>query len=107
MNKYAVPCIISLLVGELYNIVDQFFITNTDYLDSYGNAANTVVFPLTVIALAIADMLGDGAAANMSLCFGRSDKESAAKSAGNAMTLAVALGVVITIQFEIFLGPLC
>ena len=54
MRKYAVPCIISLLVGALYNIVDQIFIANADYLGSSGNAANTVVFPLTVIALGIA-----------------------------------------------------
>ena len=60
MQKYSVPCIISLLVGALYNIVDQIFIANADYLGSYGNAANTVVFPLTVIALAIAVMIGDG-----------------------------------------------
>ena len=43
MRGYAVPCIISLLVGALYNIVDQIFIANADYLGSYGNAANTVV----------------------------------------------------------------
>ena len=41
---------ISLLVGALYNIVDQIFIANASYLGSYGNAANTVVFPLTVVA---------------------------------------------------------
>ena len=51
MRQYAVPCIISLLVGALYNIVDQIFIANASYLGSYGNAANTVVFPLTVVAL--------------------------------------------------------
>ena len=44
MRKYAVPCIISLLVGALYNIVDQIFIANADYLGSYGNAANTFIF---------------------------------------------------------------
>ena len=44
MRQYAVPCIISLLVGALYNIVDQIFIANASYLGSYGNAANTVVF---------------------------------------------------------------
>ena len=49
MQKYAIPCIISLLVGALYNIVDQIFIANASYLGSYGNAANTVVFPLTVV----------------------------------------------------------
>ena len=48
MKQYAIPCIISLLVGALYNIVDQIFIANASYLGSYGNAANTVVFPLTV-----------------------------------------------------------
>lgn len=68
MVKYAIPCIISLLVGALYNIVDQIFIANATYLGSYGNAANTVVFPLTVIALAIAVMVGDGCCARSILC---------------------------------------
>ena len=60
MAQYAIPCVISLLVAALYNIVDQIFIANADYLGSYGNAANTVVFPMTVIALAISVMIGDG-----------------------------------------------
>ena len=66
MGHYAVPCILSLLVGALYNIVDQIFIANASYLGSYGNAANTVVFPLTVIALGIAVMIGDGCCAFVS-----------------------------------------
>lgn len=74
MKKYALPCIISLLVGALYNIVDQIFIANATYLGSYGNAANTVVFPLTVIALAIAVMIGDGSCAYVSLSLGRKAK---------------------------------
>ena len=61
MRQYSIPCIISLVVAALYNIVDQIFIANADYLGSYGNAANTVVFPMTVVALAIAVMIGDGA----------------------------------------------
>ena len=67
MRKYAVPCIISLLAGALYNIVDQIFIANASYLGSYGNGANTVVFPLTVVALAIAVMIGDGCCAFVSI----------------------------------------
>ena len=70
MRKYAVPCVISLLVGALYNIVDQIFIANADYLGSCGNAANTVVFPLTVVALAIAVMVGDGCCAFVSMALG-------------------------------------
>ena len=66
MRRYAVPCIISLLVGALYNIVDQIFIANAPYLGAVGNAADTVVFPLTVIALAIAVCIGDGCCAFLS-----------------------------------------
>ena len=51
MGKYDVPCVISLVVAALYNIVDQIIIANADDLGSYSNAANTVVFPLTVVAL--------------------------------------------------------
>ena len=61
---------ISLLVGALYNIVDQIFIANADYLGSYGNAANTVVFPLTVVALAIAVMVWGGCCAFVSMALG-------------------------------------
>ena len=63
MGNYALPCMISLLVAALYNIVDQIFIANASYLGSYGNAANTVVFPLTVVALAVSVMIGDGCCA--------------------------------------------
>ena len=70
MGKYAVPCVISLLVAALYNIVDQIFIANADYLGSYGNAANTVVFPMTVVALSIAVMIGDGCCAFVSISLG-------------------------------------
>ena len=60
MLRYSVPLIISLLVAALYNIVDQIFIANASYLGSNGNAANNVVFPMTVIALAFTLMIGDG-----------------------------------------------
>lgn len=93
MGKYAVPCIISLLVGALYNIVDQVFIANASYLGSYGNAANTVVFPLTVIALAIAVMVGDGCCAFVSLSLGKDKPKEAGKSVGNSILLTVLFGL--------------
>lgn len=103
MGKYSVPCIISLLVGALYNIVDQIFIANADYLGSYGNAANTVVFPLTVIALAVAVMIGDGCCAFVSLCVGKNKPGDAAKSMGNAVTLTLAASAVITAVYLVFM----
>ena len=106
MGMYAIPCIISLLVAALYNIVDQIFIANATYLGSYGNAANTVVFPLTVIALAIAVLIGDGCCAFVSICLGSGDPESAHRSIGNAIVLCVAASVVLTALYLIFQQPL-
>ncbi len=102
MAKYAVPCIVSLLVGALYNIVDQIFIANASYLGSYGNAANTVVFPLTVIALGIAVMIGDGCCAFVSISLGGKKPENATKSVGNSVVLCLAVSVVLTVIYLIF-----
>ena len=102
MMKYAVPCIISLLVAALYNIVNQIFIANATYLGSYGNAANTVVFPLTVVALAIAVMIGDGACAFVSISLGAGKKEEAHKSIGSAVVLCVILSLIVTAIYLIF-----
>ena len=102
MRKYAVPCIISLLVAALYNIVDQIFIANASYLGSCGNAANTVVFPLTVVALAIAVLIGDGCCASVSLFLGSGRKEDAGKSVGSAVSFCVICGIALTTVYLIF-----
>lgn len=102
MRKYAVPCIISLLVAALYNIVDQIFIANADYLGSYGNAANTVVFPLTVVALAFSVMIGDGACAFVSISLGAGRKEDAHQSVGNAVLLCILVSFVLTGLYLVF-----
>ena len=102
MRQYAVPCIVSLLVGALYNIVDQIFIANASYLGSYGNAANTVVFPLTVVALAIAVMAGDGCCAFVSMALGRNETEKARRSVGNAVVLSVVSSLVLTAVYLVF-----
>ena len=106
MRKYAVPCVISLLVAALYNIVDQIFIANASYLGSYGNAANTVVFPLTVVALAIAVMIGDGCCAFVSICLGAGRQEDAHRGIGNAIGLCIIASVVLTAIYLIFQEPI-
>ena len=102
MKQYAIPCIISLLVGALYNIVDQIFIANASYLGSYGNAANTVVFPLTVVALAIAVMIGDGCCAFVSISLGKKEQKMAKKSVGNSVVMILAGSIVLTAVYLIF-----
>ena len=102
MRKYAIPCIISLLVGALYNIVDQIFIANASYLGSYGNAANTVIFPLTVVALAVAVMIGDGCCAFVSISLGMGEKSAAKRSVGNVVIMIIASSLILTAVYLIF-----
>ena len=106
MAKYAVPCVISLLVAALYNVVDQIFIANATYLGSFGNAANTVVFPMTVVALAIAVLIGDGCCAFVSLSLGGGREEDAHKSIGSAIILCILCSVVLTAVYLIFMEPI-
>jgi len=106
MRGYAIPCIISLLVGALYNIVDQIFIANASYLGSYGNAANTVVFPLTVIALAIAVMIGDGCCAFVSLSLGMGEPEKAKRSVGNSIILMIVSSLILMLLYLMLSTPI-
>ncbi len=106
MCRYAVPCTVSLLVGALYNIVDQIFIANASYLGSFGNAANTVVFPLTVIALAAAVMIGDGCCAFVSLSLGRNRPADARRSVGNSVVLAAAAGIILCAVYLFLADPI-
>lgn len=92
IKQFAIPCIISLLVSSLYNIVDQIFIgQGVGYL---GNAATNIVFPFTVITMAFALMIGDGASAYLSLSLGKKDKASADKGISNAVVVSAILGIV-------------
>ena len=106
MMKYSIPCVISLVVGALYNIVDQIFIANADYLGSYGNAANTVVFPMTVFALAISVMIGDGACAFVSILLGRNKKHIAHYTVGNAIVLCIVSSLILTELYLVFMEPI-
>lgn len=105
MVRFAVPSIISLVVNSLYNMVDQIFIgQGVGYL---GNAATNVILPLTTFMMALSVMIGDGAAAFMSLNLGKGKPDTAAHGTGNAITLTVGVGIIITILFELFMEPLC
>ena len=106
MRRYSVPCIISLVVAALYNIVDQIFIANASYLGSYGNAANTVVFPLTVVALSLAVMIGDGACAFVSISLGSGNRENAHRSIGNAIVLCLGASVLLTAVYLLAMDPI-
>ncbi|MGM9936165.1 MAG: MATE family efflux transporter [Candidatus Ornithomonoglobus sp.] len=102
MCKYAVPCVISMLVAALYNIVDQIFIANAAYLGSYGNAANTVVFPMTVVAIAIAVMIGDGCCTFVSISLGARNYSNARGGIGSSVISVIVVSIVLMIIYLVF-----
>ena len=104
IRKFSIPCIISLLVNSLYNIVDQIFIGwGVGYL---GNGATNVVFPLTMICLAFALMFGDGTSAYLSLKLGEKRKEEAEKGVANGILISVITSVLLCAVSLIFLPHL-
>ena len=104
MLKFSVPCVISLLVNSLYNIVDQIFIgRGVGYL---GNGATNVVFPISIAAMAIAFMLGDGASAYLSLKLGEKKKDEAGKGVANGIIMSVVASLILCIGSLIFLPQL-
>lgn len=103
--KFAIPCILSLLISSLYNIVDQIFIGNSE-LGYLGNAATSIVFPITIISVAFAWCFGDGSAAFLSLCQGRKDTKNAHKAVGNSIVINFIISIIFVILGFIFMDKL-
>lgn len=102
--KFAVPSVIALLVNSLYNIVDQIFIDwGVGYL---GNGATNIVFPITIIALALSMMIGNGGAAYLSLKMGEGEVETAKKGVGNAVTLVTIVSILLAVIFLVWIDPI-
>ncbi len=101
IKKFAIPCVISMIVAALYNIVDQIFIGWSD-AGAFGNAATNIVYPFTVISLAFALLIGDGVAALFNLSLGAKDGEKANKSIGNGLVLLIIISIILTIIGLIF-----
>lgn len=104
MLKFSIPTIISLVVNSLYNIVDQIFIgRGVGYL---GNGATNVVFPITVLAMGFAFMIGDGGAAYLSLKLGQQKKDEAAKGVANSIIIGLIVSIIMFLGGLIFLPQL-
>ena len=101
MRKFSIPCIISLLVNSLYNIVDQIFIGWK--VGTLGNGATNVVFPLTMICLAFSLMFGDGSSAFLNLKLGQKKQEEASKGVINGIILSTIMAILICVLSIIFL----
>lgn len=98
MLKFSIPCVLSLLVSALYNIVDQIFIGNSE-LSALGNAATGIVFPIFIIAQAFAWCFGDGCAAYLNICQGQKNTKTAQKAIGTGITITLITSVIIMLVF--------
>ena len=101
---FSIPCVISMLINSVYNIVDQIFIGKG--VGTLGNAATNVIFPLVIIFNAIAGLIGNGAAASLSLKLGENDKKTAARNIGQAVSLSIIISILISIIAYVFLPQL-
>lgn len=101
MLKFSIPCVLSLLVSALYNIIDQIFIGNSE-LSALGNAATGVVFPIFIIAQAFAWCFGDGCAAYLNICQGRRDTKNATQAIGTGIVVTLISSLVLMAFFYPF-----
>ena len=102
--KFSIPCILALLITSLYNVVDQIFIGHgtAPGLGAVGNAATSIVFPLTLVAVALSGMFGDGTAAFLSICQGRKDTKNAHRAVGGSMLITFIISIVLVALGYIF-----
>ena len=103
--KFSIPCILSLLISALYNIVDQIFVGNSE-LGYLGNAATGIVFPILIIAQAFAWCIGDGSAAYLSICQGKKDTGNAHRCVGTGITITLILSVILLVLCAVWKEPL-
>ncbi len=103
--KFSIPCVLAMLVSALYNIVDQIFIGNSG-AGTAGIMATTLVFPFTVVALAIAQLIGDGCATLFSISLGAKDEKTSNKSVGNAIIAVIIFSIILVAIGFIFMKPI-
>ncbi len=92
---FALPCVISMLVNSIYNVVDQIFIGKG--VGTLGNAATNVLFPLIIIFTAVASLIGNGMSAFLSLKLGEKKQEEAKKSLGSTIVFIFLVAIVFSV----------
>jgi len=103
--KFSIPCVLAMLVSALYNIVDQIFIGNSS-AGTAGIMATTLVFPFTVVALAIAQLIGDGCATLFSISLGATDEKTSNKCVGNAIIAVILFSIILVALGFVFMEPI-
>ena len=102
--KYAIPSIISMLVGALYNLTDQIFIGRI--VGVVGNAASNVVFPTTTFSTAICMLLGIGTAAGFNIAQGAGKIDEAKKYVYTGLSVTAIFAFMTGLLVFLFRGQI-
>ena len=102
--KFAFPSIIAMLVGSIYNIIDQLFIANK--VGELGNAATNITFPFSTLCVSVALLFGIGGASCFNIEMGRGNKDKAAYYIGNSFVMQILVGIILLVITQIFLEKL-
>ena len=106
LAEFSIPAIIGMLVNAIYNIVDRIFIGNDPELGSMGLAAVSITYPVTLVLLAFALMVGVGGSTRFSISLGKKENEKAKFILGNGVTLAIMAGLLFMILGNVFIEPI-
>lgn len=102
--QMAIPTVISSLVLVVYNMADTFFVGQTH--DAYQVAAVSLTNPVFVMYMAIANMLGIGGSALISILLGQNRKKEAESASSFCCWASLAFGVLLAVLILIFMDPL-
>lgn len=99
----SVPTIISMMVTNIYNLVDTAFVGT---LGTSESGATGIVFVYMAILQAVAFMCGQGAGSIMSRKLGARDLPGATKYSSTGFFLSFSLGLIMAVFSLIFMEPL-
>ena len=101
--KMSLPVVLGMMVQVVYNLVDTYFIGLLG--DANQLAAVNITTPIFMILMAIAGIIGTGAASYISRCLGENDTAQASRTLSTGIAICVALGALVTVAGLVFLGP--
>ncbi|MEN3190107.1 MAG: MATE family efflux transporter [Atribacterota bacterium] len=100
----SVPATIGMMVNALYNLVDTIFVGRGVGALAIGGL--TIAFPIQMVIMAFAQMIGIGAASAISRSLGAKDIEKADYVAGNSFLCIIVTSLIIATIGLIFTEPL-
>ncbi|WP_242841870.1 MATE family efflux transporter [Clostridium beijerinckii] len=100
--QYSVPTVLSLLINSLYIVIDRMFIGNIPKVGTLALTGIGLTMPITLIVVALSALISMGASSNISMKLGEDNKEEAENFAGNALSLSIVLGLLVTSLYLIF-----